>query len=111
MDKLDEYRLKVQQLLEKYAQHKPSYGDVEVEIIFDTQRDRYQIVNIGWKQQTRVYSPIMHLDIKKDKIWIQQNTTEVDLAEELIETGVPKQDIVIGFHTPKMRQLTGFGVE
>jgi hypothetical protein len=23
--------------------------------------------------------------------------------------GVPKQDIVIGFHTPKMRQLTGFG--
>jgi len=53
----------------------------------------------------------MHLDIKKDKIWIQQNTTEVDLAEELIETGVPKQDIVIGFHTPKMRQLTGFGVE
>jgi|GEM_PF-3307335 len=38
MDKLDEYRLKVQQLLEKYAQCKPSYGDVEVEIIFDTQR-------------------------------------------------------------------------
>jgi XisI protein len=24
--------------------------------------------------------------------------------------GVPKQDIVIGFHTPKMRELTGFAV-
>jgi hypothetical protein len=47
MAKLDEYRLKVQQLLEKYAQYKPSYGDVEVEPIFDTQRDHYQIVSVG----------------------------------------------------------------
>jgi len=39
MAKLDEYRLKVQQILEKYAQYKPSYGDVEIELIFDTQRD------------------------------------------------------------------------
>lgn len=36
MAKLDEFRLKVQQILEKYAQYKPSYGDVEIEIIFDT---------------------------------------------------------------------------
>jgi hypothetical protein len=52
----------------------------------------------------------MHLDIKNGKIWIQQNTTEVDIAAELLEMGVPKQDIVIGFHTPKMRQLTSFAV-
>jgi hypothetical protein len=111
MAKLDEYRLKIQQLLEKYAQYKPSYGDVEVEPIFDIQRDHYQIISVGWNQQKRVYGPIMHLDIKNEKIWIQQNTTEVDIAMELIEMGVPKQDIIIGFHTPKMRKLTSFAVE
>jgi len=52
----------------------------------------------------------MHLDIRNEKIWIQQNTTEVDIAAELIEMNVPKQDIVIGFHTPKMRQMTSFSV-
>lgn len=110
MAKLDEYRLKVQQLLEKYAQYKPSYGDVEIELIFDTQRDHYQILSIGWNQQKRVYGPIMHLDIKNEKIWIQQNTTEADIAAELLEMGVLKQDIVIGFHTSKMRQMTSFSV-
>ncbi|WP_407899335.1 element excision factor XisI family protein [Scytonema sp. NUACC26] len=52
---------------------------------------------------SHVYRPIMHLDLKNEKIWIQQNTTEVDIALELIEMGVLKHDIVIGFNSPKMR--------
>jgi hypothetical protein len=110
MVKLEEYREKVKQILIQYSQYKPSYGEVEIEQIFDIERDRYQIVNVGWNNQTRIYGCVMHLDIKDEKIWIQQNTTEVDLAAELIDLGVPKHDIVIGFHTPKMRQLTDFGV-
>jgi hypothetical protein len=53
----------------------------------------------------------LKLDIKNNKISIQQNTTEVDIALDLTEMGIPKQDIVIGFLTPRMRQLSGFGVE
>lgn len=33
MAKLYEYRLKVQQLLDKYIHYKPGYGDVEIEQI------------------------------------------------------------------------------
>ncbi|WP_407640452.1 element excision factor XisI family protein [Aliterella atlantica] len=32
------------------------------------------------------------------------------MTTELIEMGVRKQDIVIRFHPPKMRQLTDFAV-
>lgn len=109
MVKLEEYREIVKQILIKYSQYKPSYGEVEIEV-FDIERDRYQIVSVGWNNQKRIYGCMMHLDIKDDKIWIQQNTTEVDLASELIDMGVPKHDIAIGFHTPKMCQLTDFGV-
>ncbi|HLO85674.1 MAG TPA: XisI protein [Nostocaceae cyanobacterium] len=111
MDKLNQYRIKIKELLTKYLQYKPSYGEVEIEPIFDSEHDHYQIISIGWNNQRRVYHPMMHLDIKNGKIWIQENTTEVDIALELMEMGVPKQDIVIGFHTPKMRQLSGFAVE
>ncbi len=110
MDKLDKYRENIQRVLAKYAQYRPSYGEIEVEKIFDGERDRYQIISIGSNQEKRIYHPMMHLDIKNEKIWIQENTTEVDIARELIEMGVPKQDIVIGFHTPKMHQLTDFAV-
>ena len=110
MDTLKEYREKVKQILAKYSQYKPSYGEVEIEEIFDIERDRYQLVSVGWNNQKRIYGCMMHLDIKNNKIWIQQNTTEFDIANELIEMGIPKHDIIIGFHTPKMRQLTDFGV-
>ena len=110
MDKLELYRSIVTEILTKYSQYKPSYGQVEIEQIFDRDRDRYQLLAIGWNQQKRIYGTTIHLDIQDEKIWIQQNTTEFDLASDLVEMGVPKQDIVIGFHTPKMRQLTDFAV-
>ncbi|MDJ0773006.1 MAG: XisI protein [Mastigocoleus sp. MO_167.B18] len=110
MDKLEDYRDKVKQILTTYSQYKPSYGEVEVEQVFDVERDHYQIISVGWNNQKRIYGCMMHLDIKNEKIWIQQNTTEADIARDLMEMGVPKQDIVIGFHTPKMRQLSGFAV-
>ena len=110
MDKLELYRSIVTEILIKYSHYKPSYGQVEIEQIFDRDRDRYQLLAIGWNQQKRIYGTTIHLDIQDGKIWIQQNTTEFDLASDLVEMGVPKQEIVIGFHTPKMRQLAGFAV-
>ncbi|MEA5566929.1 element excision factor XisI family protein [Anabaena sp. UHCC 0399] len=51
-----------------------------------------------------------HVDIKNDKIWIQRDGTKIGIANELIAAGVPKEDIVLGFHAPYKRQFTGFAV-
>ncbi len=110
MGKLDEYRQYIQEMLGKYASYKPAYGEVEVETIFDTVRDHYQIVYIGWENKRRVYGCSIHIDIKNEKIWIQWNATEIDIADELVEMGVPKQDIVVGFHSPSIRRFTDFAV-
>jgi XisI protein len=50
------------------------------------------------------------MDIKDGKIWIQRNMTEADLAQELVEMGVPKEDIVLGLHPAYKRPYTGYGV-
>ena len=39
MAKLDEYRHLVKEILTEYSSHKPAYGEVEVELIFDTERE------------------------------------------------------------------------
>jgi XisI protein len=39
MDKLELYRSIVTEILTKYSQYKPSYGQVEIEQIFDCDRD------------------------------------------------------------------------
>jgi hypothetical protein len=48
MDKLGIYRQVVRDLLLKYGEQKLSYGDVDREVIFDVDRDRYQVVDVGW---------------------------------------------------------------
>jgi hypothetical protein len=53
---------------------------------------------------------VVHFDIKDGKIWLQYNGTEIDFAQALFESGVPKSDIVLGFQAPHRRPLTGYGV-
>jgi hypothetical protein len=110
MDKINQYRQYIQDLLSRYASHDPSTDEVEVQLIFDTERDHYQWFNVGWQQLNRIYRCVMHFDIKDSKIWLQQNLTDRDPAEELVEMGVPKEDIILGLQPPYKRPYTDYGV-
>lgn len=110
MAKLEDYRHYVQLVLEQYSQLKPAYGDIERQLLFDPIRDHYQLVVVGWQQQQRVYSCIVHVDIKDGQIWIQHDSTESGIANDFVAHGVPKEDIVLAFHAPYKRPYTGFGV-
>ena len=78
--------------------------------ISDIERDHYQIVHVGWEGQNWVHICIIHVDIKGGKIWLQWNGTEDDIAADLVAAGVSKQDIVLGFQSPFMRQFTEYAV-
>lgn len=110
MDRVEHYREAVQKLLEQYSQFKPLDEDIENELFFDTMRDHYQLMSVGWNGLERVYYTVLHFDIKDGKIWLQQNTTDSDVGQELIDMGVPKDDIVLGLHPAYKRPYTGYGV-
>jgi hypothetical protein len=93
----------VRDLLNQHAQVKPSVGNIEVETIFDSEHDRYQIVHMGWHHDRRVHHCVMHMDIRNGKVWIMHNTTEHELDLELIEMGVSKSDIVLSLYPPELR--------
>ncbi|MFN8489399.1 MAG: XisI protein [Caldilineaceae bacterium] len=107
---VNEYRQLVQALLTQYAQKAPSSPEIETQVIFDTTRDHYQLVTVGWQKHRRIYGCILHIDIKDNKVWIQHNGTERLVAEELVESGIPKDRIVLGFHSAFTRQFTDFAV-
>ncbi len=68
MEKLAHYRQIVQQILQEYSEQEPADGNIEVENIFDIERDHYQVVHVGWEGQDWVHSCIIHIDIKGEKI-------------------------------------------
>jgi hypothetical protein len=111
MDRISQYQAWVEEILTDYSQSGSYDCDIERQLNFDPVRHHYQLVNVGWDGQRRVYGCVVHLDIKENgKIWLQYNGTEVDFAEELVALGVPRHDIVIGFHSPFMRKASDYAL-
>lgn len=110
MVSIDEYPKYVEEIIHRYSQYRPIYGDIEVQTIIDRENKHYQLVNVGWNKNQRVRGCVLHIDIKDNRIWIQHDGTEDGVANELVEMGIPKQDIVLAFHAPNKRQYTDFGV-
>jgi hypothetical protein len=109
MDQLAHYREWIQTLLTQYANQDVRTEGVEVQLVFDTQRDHYQWLNVGWEGSKRVYRCIVHFDIHDGKIWLQQNLTDQNPAEALVKMGVPRQDIVLGSQPAYKRPFTEYG--
>lgn len=107
MEKLN-YQELVKRIIYKYANEQPQENLENTEIVFDTERDRYLLVYVGWHDEERVYGCPIHISIKGGKIWIQRDFTEEGIANQLVELGVPTTDIVLGFRSPYVRQFTGF---
>ncbi len=110
MDKLTKYRRLIQETLEKHSLVKPGNEEIKVYKFFDPQQDHYQVFHAGWQKYRRVFGPLIHIDIIEGKIWIQYDGTEIGVANELVELGIPKQDIVLAYHALEMRQYDGFAV-
>jgi hypothetical protein len=110
MATIEKYRNIIKQFLTSYAANKPSHGDIEMQTVFDNEQDHYQVVAVGWDKKQRIYGCSIHIDIKDNKIWLQINNTEIDIGQDLINLGVPKEDIVIGFQPPFLRALSGYSV-
>jgi XisI protein len=112
MDRIEQYRQFIRKLLTSHGTFESGNLNLvtECQLVFDTEHDHYQLLDIGWEELKRVYNCFIHIDIKDGKIWIQRNMTEADIAQELIEMGVPKEDIILGLHPPYKRPYTGYGI-
>jgi len=110
MDNLNTYRQAVRSVLLRYIDIHYAYGQIENEAVFDEQNDRYLVVSLGWERPRRVHSCLLHVDIIGGKVWIQEDNTEDGIALELEHAGIPKTDIVLGFHEPEVRQYTEYAV-
>ncbi len=109
---VEKYRQYIRHLLcerQKRASMQRNAEEYEVQAIFDGQQDHYQLLYVGWRGNKRDFGCILHLDIKDGRIWIQHDGTEEGIANRLVEMGVPKQDIILAFHEPSVRQFTEFG--
>src|SRR6476659_3648541 len=110
MDGLEHYRCLIKKILTEYHQafSQASMPNVEMLLAFDEQRDQYLWFQVGWTPQERIKGISVHIRIKNEKIWIEEDWTEEGIATEFLREGVPKDNIVLAFHDPETRKFTEF---
>jgi hypothetical protein len=112
MDKLIEYPKLIKRILTEYVELSNRHLDPDIEtfLIVDEAKAHYIWMNLGWQNGDRAAGMTAYVRIRDGKFWIEEDWTEDGIAADLVRAGVPKEDIVLAFHEPKMRQYTDFAV-
>ena len=112
MDRIEKYKTIVKKIVHEIALLGKREDDpVQPKIIEDDAKGHYLIFSDGWRGERRVYGCYLHLEVRNDgKVWLQYDGTDMEVALQLIENGIPKSDIVLGFQPPFVRPDTGFAI-
>ncbi|XZN97297.1 MAG: XisI protein [Microcoleus sp.] len=112
MDKLTEYPKLIDRILTEYIElcNRRPQPDIETFLITDAKNGHYMWMNLGWQKGERITGMTVYVRIRDGKFWIEEDWTEDGIATDLLRAGVPKEDIILAFHEPEMRQYTDFAV-
>ena len=107
--KIEKYQHLIIKVLEDYKkQFRKTSKDIEGIIVSDRENRYYQFVWLGWDGPKHILTVTTFISIINEKIWIQHDNTEIGIANLLVDEGIPKSDIVLGYFSPDHRALTEF---
>jgi hypothetical protein len=90
-------RTAIKQVINQYAQLKPSHGDIRLEAVFDEKRDRYALMQIGWNREQRVRGNLIYITLRNDTVYLEYDGMEQGITQDLIDRGIPAESIVLAF--------------
>lgn len=110
MDRLEKYNDIICTVLTPYGDINYSNVEIKNRLVFDKTNHQYLVISEGWQGQHHYHNCLIHLEIVEGKIWVQCDNTEDGITDELVTAGIEKDNIVLGFQEPAVRQYTGFAV-
>ncbi len=110
MDTQMTYPDRIKKILTDFADMYNDSSASPLKLLFDDARKSYMLLSHEWRGNKYFHSATVHVDIIGDKIWIQNDHTEEGIATDLVEAGIPKDRIVLGFRDPRVRRHTQFAV-
>ncbi len=94
LDKLNQYREILKQVIEHQATFKASDRQIESVPICDPIHGHYLLMSLGRDHVGRAHDILIHLRLKDGKVQVEWDGTEEGIFDELLEAGVCKEDVV-----------------
>ena len=85
-------------------------SDWKIVGVQDTYQDRYTLQHVSFAKEQYDTDLLAYLEIRDGKIWILTDNTEEGIATELVAVGIPKDQIVLAFYEPAIREIGEFAV-
>ncbi len=99
-------------IVSEYMKEVAAYAPEEQgQLIHDPQKGHFLVYSIHWREDKMQYGCYLHIEVKDDgKVWIQHDGTDLSVADALVERGIPKDQIVLGFRSPFYRKMSDFAL-
>lgn len=111
MDKRIKHQQIVKELMAEIIDYLPKDSYIEILPVIDEINGQFLLYSDGWDKTWRDYACFFHLEVKPNgRIYLRHDGTDLEIANELLQKGVSKQDIVLAFHAPYKRKLSGFAL-
>lgn len=111
MDRIKKY----QKILEKFFVEQAAIQDrqnngLKAHLSINKAKTDFILIKMGWRGKLFVHTVTFHIEIKNGQVWIYENKIDIDLPKILVDAGVAKEDIVLGFLSPTLRAYTEYSV-
>jgi XisI protein len=100
----------IEQILHDYARIPYAHGDLHMQTVFDREAQRFLLLTLGWNGIHRVHHVVVDVELRGETFWIHRDRTEDGIATDLEQAGIPKEQIVLAWHSERERVYTGYAV-
>ncbi len=104
MDTAATYREIIKKTILRYAELRPSHGDIRLDTVFDETSDRYVLMQAGWDRERRVEGNLLYMLLKDGNIYIEYDGIGHGITDDLIGEGIPEDKIIFSFLKEDMEQ-------
>ena len=87
----------VKGVINRYAQLKPSHGDIRLDTVFDDEQSHYALMQVGWDKDRRVRGNLIYITLRDNKVIIEYDGMECGIAQDLIASGIASVQIVLAY--------------
>ncbi len=107
MDRIKKYKEIIDKELTTWAGHSiADMPDIEYQYFKNKADNQFILLVLGWHNDIYRHDLLVHIQIKNNQIWVQEDKTGESISKTLQEKGIPRTAIILGFEEPILREQT-----